>query len=85
MKLVNYNSDQATSIEACRSVEMCRKHIIDNQSSDSFRNDLRCVISSLEEAIVGYAIILGKDNPAEINAILDEIGYTGPRNFDEEI
>ena len=78
------NCAMANSIEVCRNLEMCRKDIIAISAATTLPFDPEDVISSLEDAIVDFAIILGDDQPTSIHSILDEIGFTGVRSFDGE-
>lgn len=74
----------ANPIEVCRTLEICRKDILALNAASTLPLDSRDVISSLEDAIVDFAIILGNDQPEAIHSILDEIGFTGVRSFDGE-
>lgn len=78
------NSTMANPIEVCRNLEMCRKDILAINAATTLPFDPEDVISSLEDAIVDFAIILGNDQPEAIHSILDEIGFTGVRSFDGE-
>ena len=77
-------STMANPIEVCRNLEMCRKDIIAISAATTLPFGPEDVISSLEDAIVDFAIILGNDQPEAIHSILDDIGFTGVRSFDEE-
>lgn len=78
------NSTMANPIEVCRNLEMCRKDIIALSAASTLPLNPKDVISSLEDAIVYFAIILGDDQPTAIHTILDEIGFSGVRSFDGE-
>lgn len=78
------NYIMANPIEVCRNLEMCRKDILALSAASTLPLNPKDVISSLEDAIVYFAIILGDDQPEAIHSILDEIGFTGVRSFDEE-
>lgn len=78
------NCAMANPIEVCRNLEMCRKAILALSAASTLPLDPKDVISSLEDAIVYFAIILGDDQPEVIHSVLDEIGFTGVRSFDGE-
>lgn len=83
--ITSARNSMANSIEICRNLEMCRKGILSLEVASALPLNPKDVISSLEDAIVDFAIILGNDQPESIHSILDEIGFTGVRSFDGEI
>ena len=82
--ITSARNSMANSIEICRSLEMCRKGILVLEAASALPHSLKDVISSLEDAIVDFAIILGNDQSDDIHSILDEISFTGVRSFDGE-
>lgn len=78
------NYIMANPIEVCRNLEMCRKDILALNAVSTLPFDPKDLVSSIEDAIVDFAIILGNDQPEAIHSILDEISFTGVRLFDGE-